>query len=32
MKFRICRVSEKSVIDDKLPSKPEILREVITDD
>lgn len=26
MKFRICRVSEKSVIDDKLPSKPEILR------
>lgn len=29
MKFRICRVSEKSVIDDKLPSKPEILRNGI---
>ena len=26
MKFRIWRVSGKSVIDDKLPSKPEILR------
>lgn len=29
MKFRIWRVSRKSVIDDKLPSKPEILRNGI---